>query len=160
MHVWNIHAIDLDDLWGRGYRGILLDLDNTLVPYGSYKPIPEDTKLWLQRVKEKGFKVALYSNATRWKVDLFHDQTGVFSVHRAIKPLPLKLKRCLQHLELEKNQVVTVGDQLFTDILGGNLAGIYTILVEPTHERDFWGTKILRFLERMVGRKPLNADDK
>ena len=155
MHVQDIFSIDLDKLWGEGFRGILLDLDNTFVPYGEYEPIPDDSMKWLQKVSDKGFKVVLYSNASRWKVDLFVKQTGMYGVHKAIKPLPLKLKQCLSHFGLEKSQVVTIGDQLFTDILGGNIAGIFTILVEPTHERDFWGTKILRFMERCAGRKPL-----
>ena len=155
MHVQDIHAIDIDRLWDEGYRGILLDLDNTFVPYGEYEPIPEKSMEWLRNAEEKGFKVALYSNATRRKVDIINRQTGMFCVYRAVKPLPLKLKQCLEYLDMKKDKVVIIGDQLFTDILGGNIAGIYTILVEPTHEKDFWGTKILRFMERCAGRKPL-----
>ncbi len=157
LHVQDIYTIDLDSLWEAGYRGMLLDLDNTLVPYGEYDPIPEDAMKWLEKVKEKGFKYALYSNATKWKVDLIRKQTGMFCVHRAYKPWPLKLGPCMRNLDLPKAQVLTIGDQMFTDILGGNMSGIYTILVEPTHEKDFWGTKILRFMERCAGRKPLKG---
>jgi hypothetical protein len=153
LHVRDIHSIDLDELWNHGFRGILLDLDNTFVPYGHYQPLPKESSQWLQKVKDKGFKVALYSNASRWKVDLIFKQTGMFCVYKAIKPLPLKLRPCLRYLGMDKTLVVTIGDQLFTDILGGNLVGMYTILVDPIHDRDFWGTKVLRFMERCVGRK-------
>lgn len=155
LHVRSIYSLDLDKLWDEGFRGILLDLDNTFVPYGEYKPIPEESMRWLQRARDKGFKVALYSNASRWKVEVIHEQTGMFCVHKAIKPFPLKLGACLNSLGMDRKQVVTIGDQLFTDILGGNLFGIYTILVDPTHDRDFWGTKVLRFMERLAGRKRL-----
>ena len=155
MHVRDIHSIDLDALREAGYRGILIDLDNTLVPYGEYDPIPKESMDWLQKAAGKGFKVALYSNASKWKVDLIRRQTDIFCVDKAIKPFPLKLNICLDNLGIEKSRTVTIGDQLFTDILGGNLAGMYTILVDPVHRSDFWGTKILRFMERVAGRKPL-----
>ncbi len=157
MHIRDIHHLDLDALWDKGYRGILLDLDNTFVPYGEYKPIPEESMEWLKRVREKGFTVAIYSNATKWKTDLIAEQTGLFCAHKALKPLTIKLKQCLKCLGCDKSKVVTIGDQLFTDILGGNLAGLFTILVEPVHEKDFWGTKILRALERIAGRKALDS---
>jgi hypothetical protein len=153
LHVRSIYALDLDKLWDEGFRGILLDLDNTFVPYGEYKPIPSESMRWLQRARDRGFKVALYSNASRWKVEVIREQTGMFCVHKAIKPFPFKLKACLNSLGLDRRKVVTIGDQLFTDILGGNLFGMYTILVDPIHDRDFLGTKILRFMERIAGRK-------
>ena len=157
LHVPSIYELDLDRLWDEGFRGILLDLDNTFVPYGEYEPIPERSMKWLQGARDKGFKVALYSNASRWKVEVIREQTGMFCVHKAIKPFPFKLQPCLANLILDKKQVVIIGDQLFTDILGGNLLGIYTILVDPIHERDFWGTKVLRFMERVAGRKRLSS---
>ncbi len=158
QHVKDIQQVDLDALWDAGYRGILLDLDNTFVPYGEYNPIPDKSMEWLRTAREKGFGVALYSNASRWKVELIEKQTKMFCVHKAIKPIPLKLKPCLKCLGLDVEQVITIGDQLFTDILGGNLVGMYTILVDPIHDRDFWGTKILRFMERVAGRKRLGGN--
>jgi HAD superfamily phosphatase (TIGR01668 family) len=155
MHVRDIQSIDLDALWASGYRGILIDLDNTLVPYGHYDPIPDESLEWLKKALSIGFKLALYSNASKWKVDLIRKQLGMFCVHKAIKPFPLKLNVCLENIDVPKEKTVTIGDQLFTDILGGNWAGMFTILVEPIHKRDFLGTKILRFLERVAGRKPL-----
>lgn len=154
-HVKDIHSIDLDELWDQGFRGLLLDLDNTFVPYGKYNPVPDESYHWLNSVIEKGFKVAIYSNATKWKVDVVTENTGLFGVHKAMKPFTFKLGTCLKNLELEKEKVVIIGDQLFTDILGGNIAGVYTILVEPLDEKEFWGTKVLRFMEWAAGRKPL-----
>jgi HAD superfamily phosphatase (TIGR01668 family) len=146
-----INAIDPVALRARGIRGAIVDLDNTLVGFRGREPLEEDA-LWVARAREAGVKVAvLTNNGTPWasEVALALD---VPCIPRARKPLPFGFRRALHVLELPAAEVVVIGDQLFTDVLGAKLAGLEAILVDPLVRGDPWNTRPLRWLERIVMR--------
>ena len=139
--------VPIEELAARGIHGVLLDIDNTLVPYGDLEHIPDDNRKWLERAKNADMAVILYSNATQKKIDRVRGVSGLDGVPKAYKPGWGRLRKALKMVNARKDQVVMVGDQLCTDILGGNLCGVETILVEPLTEKDWWGTNILRMIE-------------
>lgn len=144
-----ITEIDLDLLRARGKRGVIIDLDNTIVGFRSLAPLEEDAA-WVRRAKEVGVRVAvLTNNGTPWASEIAKD-LGVPCIPRARKPLPNGFRRALHVLEVEAREAVVVGDQLFTDVLGAKLAGLDVILVDPLVRFDPWNTRPLRWLERML----------
>lgn len=147
MRVKCVSDIAVTDLREQGYRALLLDLDNTLLPWQS-SDLPESSKQWVQGAKQLGMKLCIVSNTHHPKrLNAIADELGVESVARALKPRVGGFRRAAELLGCELRDSVVVGDQLFTDILGGNIAGAYTILVNPMHPREFIGTKITRVLE-------------
>lgn len=147
-HRYNSLAdVPIEELAARGIRGVLLDIDNTLVFYGQYDTLPPQNELWLRRAEACGVKVVLYSNASQWKITRITQVSGLRGVPKAYKPSFHQLDNALKLLGAGKHEVVMIGDQLCTDVLGGNLCNVETILVEPLAEKDWWGTKILRMIE-------------
>jgi len=145
-----ITDINLGELWEKGIRGLILDLDNTIVPWGEDTP-KEEVIEFVERAKEKGYKLALISNAQPHRVEKCGKILGISGIGYAKKPLPFSLKKAQKNLlRLPPSQVAIIGDQIFTDILGGNLLGFYTVLVEPITKRDFIGTKLFRLLEQVL----------
>ncbi len=141
--------IDLHSLLDKGIQGLILDLDNTIVPWGGSNP-GDDVKAFVERAKEYGFGLCIISNAPRERVQTTGEILGLPGIWYAKKPLPMSLKKAQKDiLNLPPQKVAIVGDQIFTDILGGNLLGFYTILVEPITKKDFMATKLFRFLERL-----------
>ena len=153
--------VPIEEFAAKGTRGVLVDIDNTLVPYGEYDKIPEQNMAWLKRADAVGVKVILYSNASQWKIDHLRKVSGLDGVPKAYKPSYWRLDKALELVGTTKEHALMIGDQLCTDCLGGNLSGVETVLVEPLIEADWWGTKILRLIEwiflpdrRPWGRKP------
>ena len=147
-YVASVDRIGLDELWGQGKRAILLDRDNTLVPRDAAAAPPE-AAAWLDRARERGFELCMVSNNShRAQVMRSARELGMDAVSFACKPLPFAVLRALGRLGFEREQAVLVGDQLYTDVAAGNLAGIDTILVRPQCTTDLWYTRILRIFER------------
>ena len=84
------------------------------------------------------------------KAGLFYVQLGIFAISKAIKPRRGAFRRIARRFSLTPPEIAVVGDQLFTDVLGGNRAGMYTILVTPIHKHEFIGTKLVRLFERII----------
>jgi len=146
-----ISQIDPVELRARGIRGAICDLDNTLVGFRSLIPLEEDAA-WVRRAHAAGVQVAvLTNNGTPWASQVAKD-LGVPCIPRARKPLPNGFRRAVKVLELEPKEVVVIGDQLFTDVLGAKLAGLEVILVDPLVRHDPWNTRPLRWIERIVMR--------
>ena len=118
-------------LAARGLRGVIADLDNTLVPYGATPPPPEELAEWKRALDRAGVPLALVSNAKPGRTRQWAQALGVPSWGLAGKPVPLSLRLTIKNLGLPPAEVAIVGDQLFTDVLGANLAGGYSVLVEP-----------------------------
>ncbi len=137
----------------RGLKAVLLDLDNTLVPYKTYGEAPEGLVQWLQTLKEAGVQVMLVSNGSRGRVRYWREKLGVPGFGPAGKPW-FGFRKALRRLTLTPREVAVVGDQLFTDVLGGNLIGAYTVLVPPLSKREMGYTRLVRRLERWVLRNP------
>ena len=133
----------------RGLRGIILDLDNTLVAYGSYER-DHAMQAWVSALLKSGVRLYLLSNARRSRVRFWSGHFGFAGKGLASKPIPRGFRKALRHIGLPPGEVAMVGDQLFTDVLGGNLAGMFTILVRPLAENSLPHTKLARRFERLV----------
>ncbi len=148
-------AIDLHALRERGVTALLLDIDNTLVPRDR-TAAPDEIVAWVESVKGQGFAVCFVSN--NWHDIIFSHAAslGAPVVAKAIKPLPFAFLAAARRLGVRTRDVAVIGDQVFTDVLGGNLVGAMTILVAPQSTSDLPHTLLLRRLERLImaGRSP------
>lgn len=145
----NVTEINLDYLKARGIKGLLLDLDNTLVGWDS-DILTEDLNQWLKQAQAQGFKLCLVSNGIPKRVRYFAKQMGVPAIIPALKPRRAPFRQALKELQLSFQEVAMIGDQIFTDVLGGNRLGIYTILIKPLSKEELRVTKIVRKIERRV----------
>lgn len=145
----SIFAVDLRRLRDRGIRGLMVDLDNTLVAWRYPRPTAA-VRQWVDQVEAAGLQVCIVSNGGRARVDSFGEALGVPRIGRAAKPFPRAFRGALGKMGLQPAEAAVVGDQLFTDVLGGNILGCYTILVVPISCREFLGTRCVRVLERQV----------
>lgn len=149
MHVNKVHGIDLDELREKGIKGIIVDLDNTLVPWNGNEVFPEVTE-WMQGVKEKSFEVCIVSNNDFNRGDELAKYFDVPAIWKAVKPRRRAFRKALRIMDLKAAEVAVVGDQVFTDILGGNRLGLYTILVLPINKKEFIGTRFVRQIEKVI----------
>ncbi|MDV6373099.1 YqeG family HAD IIIA-type phosphatase [Deinococcus arenicola] len=155
----DIQSITPEFLARRGLRGLLLDLDNTLVPYGSYEEAAAAGMFrWARELRDSGTLLYLLSNATGRRAAFWLERLGLAGVSLAGvglagKPHPRAYRRALAELGLPAHQAGMVGDQLFTDVLGGNLCGMHTILVRPIVNNSLPHTRVARQLERAVLRR-------
>jgi len=147
VYVEHIADVDPAGLQARGFEAILLDLDNTLLPWRS-SIVPEECGRWVERAKQLGLKLCIVSNTHNpRRLNTIAADLDISAISRALKPRSHGFDRAARTLGCEPGKCVVVGDQLLTDMLGGNLAGMYTILVKPMHTREFIGTKISRMIE-------------
>ena len=149
LYVESIYNIDLQALKEAGVTSVITDLDNTLVEADSPEYTPKLIK-WLDDLQELGFKVVIVSNNNKTRVSEFADPLTVPYIHQAKKPTKQAFLKALKLLDSTVEQTVVIGDQLLTDILGGNRLGFYTILVVPISEKEQWKTKINRTIERKI----------
>ncbi|MFC4452297.1 YqeG family HAD IIIA-type phosphatase [Deinococcus sonorensis] len=145
----DVYSITPEFMEQHGLKGLLLDLDNTLIPYGSYEERHE-VMTWAADLRRGGYRLYLLSNATRERAAFWLERLGFEGVGMAAKPFPGHYRRGLQVMDLPARQVAMVGDQLFTDVLGGNLNGMFTIMVRPISDNALPHTRVTRRLERIV----------
>lgn len=148
-HVKSIFEITPAQLKKRGIKGVITDLDNTLVEWDRPIATPEVIK-WFEEMHENGISVTIVSNNNESRVKSFSEPHQIPYIHRARKPFTSAFYDALQTMNLKKEDVVVIGDQLLTDILGGNRSGFYTILVVPVAQTDGLATKFNRFVERRI----------
>jgi len=141
--------IDLIALQTRGIRGIILDLDNTIVPWGTREVSPLLTG-WISRAQNAGLRLCIVSNNMGARVTGIAAALGLPIVTGALKPRRKALRRALSVMGTTPEATALVGDQLLTDILGGNRLGVHTILVRPQARREFVGTRLARLVERLL----------
>ena len=156
LYVHDLFSLDLNLLTELGVDTLLVDLDNTLLPRDSGE-VTDEAKAWAQRAKAAGFKVCLVSNNWHARVEGVATELGLELVAKAVKPLPFAFLIALRKLGSHRASAATVGDQLFTDVLGGLVLGMKTVMVLPLSSSDLPHTLVLRRLERiaLAGRKPL-----
>jgi HAD superfamily phosphatase (TIGR01668 family) len=133
-----------------GIRGVVLDLDNTLVLWHALE-VSTEVRDWVRALHDAGIKMCLLSNTHKPKrVRVVAEELGIHFVPGGAKPRRRGFRRAVEAMGLTVEETARVGDQLFTDIWGGNRTGLRTILVEPIAAREFWGTKMVqRPLERI-----------
>lgn len=141
-----------EDLKERGIKGIITDLDNTLIEWDRPNATP-DLEKWFMKMKENGIQVTVVSNNNEQRVKDFADPLGIPFIHSARKPLVRAFKRAITTMKLRPEEVVVIGDQLLTDVLGGNRIGLHTILVVPVAQTDGLMTRFNRKIERVIMRK-------
>jgi uncharacterized protein len=145
----SIYTIDYSKLWLRGIKCLLFDLDNTLVPASIKVPTKKNIELF-NELKELGFKIIIFSNAHKKRVKPFKDGLEVDCCANAAKPLKHKFLKVLDDYDYNINEVALIGDQLLTDVLGGNSVGITTVLINPISKKDYVFTKFNRILENKI----------
>jgi len=133
----------------RGFKGLIADLDNTLVPAETGLATPELVK-WLNGLKDEGLRVMIVSNNHRRRVAKVADALDIPYISRARKPARRAFRQALEHLQLKPAETVMLGDQLLTDVFGGNRLGLYTILVRPISPVEKWGTRVNRLAEGWI----------
>jgi len=127
-----------------GVRGVMIDLDNTLVSWPDIDLHPTAEE-WVQCLRDEGIQVCLVTNALhRTRARTVAEPLDVPFVHQASKPHWKGFKRGMEIMGTQPKETAMVGDQVFTDIFGGNLVGLFTVLVDPLGERDAWLTKVLQ----------------
>ncbi|WP_336745763.1 YqeG family HAD IIIA-type phosphatase [Paenibacillus sp. y28] len=152
LRVSTIYEIDTDMLKRQGIRGIITDLDNTLV--GAKRPDATPELLeWLKRLKAEGFQVVIVSNNRHLRVARFSEPIGIPFIYSARKPFGRAFRQAMGQMGLTSKQTVVIGDQMLTDVLGGNRMGLYTIMVDPIAMADEgFFTRINRRIEKVATR--------
>ena len=131
-----------------GFRGVIFDVDNTLVPHGA--PADERARILFAHVKELGFDACLLSNNKGPRVDMFNEDIHVHTISKGGKPNPKGYRKAMELMGTDEYNTLFVGDQLFTDVWGANLTGIYSILVKPIHPKEEIQIVLKRYLEKIV----------
>jgi len=150
LTVKDIHAIDFKSLKSRGINALILDIDDTLIPREVNDVYPSVFE-WVANRREEGFKLCLTSNSRHpLRVKYFGDTLKIPSMHLSFKPLPFAFWRSLETLKSKPENTAMLGDQLFMDILGANLLGIYSIYVKPITPETFLPRKWMRAAENWV----------
>lgn len=145
----SIRDINLELLNQNHIKGLILDIDNTLVAW-DVKEADKNSMEWIEYLKNNGIKVCLVSNNTEDRVVKFNENLKLYAIHAANKPRKAPFKKALNYLKLKPEETAVVGDQIFTDILGGNRLNMFTILVTPISPKEFPFIKVKRWLEKII----------
>lgn len=149
-YVASLPQVDVDALVSAGIRLALVDRDNTCVPRDT-RALPSEVVNWFNRAKSAGLDLCLVSNNFHSReVAETAAELDVPVVDHAMKPFPFALRRAMREAGCPPEHAVMIGDQVFTDVAAGSLAGVRTVLVRPQSRRDLWYTQILRLFERPV----------
>ncbi|NLB52188.1 MAG: YqeG family HAD IIIA-type phosphatase [Syntrophomonadaceae bacterium] len=162
LYVDSLRDIPLEDLKQAGKKAFVLDLDNTVTEWNSNE-IREEVSQWFLSVRQHGFKACIISNNGEKRVETVARSLDIPFISRAGKPRRGSFRKALILMNTAAEETAVIGDQIFTDIMGGNRAGLFTILVVPIASREFFGTKISRLFEYFVLKhikKNLGIDDK
>ena len=145
--------IDLEFLRQRNIKGLLIDIDNTLITKDGR--VIENLEEWAKKLREEGkIKLCILSNTNKKeKVKTVAEKLGIEYMYFAKKPLKSGFKKVQEKLKEPSQNIAVVGDQIFTDIVGGNRCKMFTILVEPIAEKDIWITMVKRPLENAIKKK-------
>lgn len=148
VYTESAYDIEYEALYGQGYRGIIFDIDNTLVPHGA--PADERSIALFERLRRIGFESMLLSNNKEPRVKSFHDKVKSRYIYKANKPFPENYRKAMEQMGTTPESTLFVGDQLFTDVWGAKKAGIRTYLVKPIHPKEEIQIVLKRILERIV----------
>lgn len=142
------YVIDYEALFMDGVRGIIYDIDNTLVMHG----YPADKRAieLFERLKSIGYRVTLLSNNKEGRVKMFNDAVCVDYIYKAAKPMKKGYLKAMEIMGTDKNTTVFIGDQLFTDVWGAKRCGIRNILVKPIDPHEEIQIVLKRRLEAVV----------
>lgn len=142
------YVIPFEKLYEKGYRGVIFDIDNTLVPHGA--PADERAKALFERLDSIGFSSCLISNNQEKRVKMFNKEIGTKYIYNAHKPAKTNYIKAMELMGTDTTNTIFVGDQLFTDVWGAKRTGIYNILVKPIHPKEEIQIVLKRYLEKIV----------
>ncbi len=147
-YVDSAYEIPYEKLYERGYRGIIFDVDNTLVPHGA----PADARAieLFERLRAIGFSTCILSNNKEPRVSPFADKVGSPYIFKGGKPSRKGYGRAMERMKTDRDTTLFVGDQLFTDVWGAKRTGISNILVKPIHPKEEIQIVLKRYLEKIV----------
>lgn len=152
LYLNSVKEISLEVLNKYSLKGLILDVDNTLIDYD--KKMPEGVKKWVEELKNSNISFCILSNTNqKQKVENIAKQLDIPYIYFAKKPLKSGFKKAKKILQLESNQIGVVGDQILTDVIGANRSKMFSILVKPIAEKDIWITKIKRPIENKIIKK-------
>ncbi|HYE84223.1 MAG TPA: YqeG family HAD IIIA-type phosphatase [Clostridia bacterium] len=147
-----VYELDTGVLKREGIEAIIVDIDNTLVSWDTKLPDEKVTGL-VCRLASEDFKICILSNNTKKRVEEFNKDLKLPAIHKAVKPSKMAFKRAMKLMDSKVKNTAVIGDQLFTDVLGGNRLGLFTILVSPISSKEFIWTRLVRLLERLILKK-------
>lgn len=147
-YVASTYIIPFEKLYEEGYRGVIFDIDNTLVPHGA--PADSRAKKLFRRLREIGFESCLISNNQEVRVKMFNEEIQTRYIFNAHKPSTKNYIRAMEYMGTNQKNTLFVGDQLFTDVWGAKRAGMHNILVKPIHPKEEIQIVLKRYLERVV----------
>lgn len=147
-YVDSVYELDMQSYYAAGFRGIIFDIDNTLVPHGA--PADFRSREFFRHLREIGMDYIFLSNNKEPRVKHFAEATGGKYIYKAGKPSVKGYQLAMERLGLSLDTTLFIGDQLFTDVWGANRTGIYSILVKPIHPKEEIQIVLKRVLERIV----------
>ncbi len=147
-YVASTYVIPFEKLYEEGYRGVIFDIDNTLVPHGA--PADARAKKLFAKLEELGFEACLLSNNKEPRVKMFNEEIGAFYIFDAHKPSRKNYQKAMELMGTDIHTTVFVGDQLFTDVWGAKRTGMRNILVKPIHPKEEIQIVFKRKLEKIV----------
>lgn len=148
LYISSTYRIDFEQYYKKGYRGIIFDIDNTLVPHGA--PADERSIKLIRGLQEMGFQILFLSNNKEPRVKMFNDAVHARYIYKAGKPAKAGYLKAMEMLGTDLQTTLFVGDQLFTDVWGARNTGIFSILVQPIDKREEIQIVLKRYLERIV----------
>lgn len=145
----NVRDIDIKFLKEHKIKGIILDVDNTLIDF--YKNFEEGTIEWVQELKKEGIKFCIVSNSNKYeKVKYVASQIDVPYLYFAKKPFKMGFNKAKKIMGLEAKDIAAIGDQIMTDVIGANRCKMFSILVKPIKEKDIFITRVKRPIENRI----------
>lgn len=148
----SINDITIELLEKNHIKGLILDIDNTLVP-NHVADADKNAVQWIESMKAAGYKMCIVSNASQKRVIRFNDRLKLYAIHRAMKPGTAAFRKACRTMNLENKNIAVVGDQIFTDIYGGNRSGMFTVLVKPIDKREGRLVQFKRIFEKRILRQ-------
>ena len=133
----DVTQITAEYLHSQGIRLLMMDFDNTIVPYTTDTPTAE-VLLWLETMQKSDIQICVVSNSKRDRVKIFCEKYGIDCITHAKKPFPKGIRECLAKYGLNPHVCALVGDQIYTDTMGANGCGVFSILVKAIDNHNFW----------------------
>lgn len=155
--VHSVYSITAEQLKDNGIKAVLVDLDNTLIAWNQLEATEESLN-WIQEIKESGIEMMILSNNSGDRIQKVAEILEVEYIARSMKPLTGAFKKAEKKLGISSDEMVMVGDQLITDILGANRYQLKSILVKPILASDAWNTRFNRFIEMKIMRALIKSD--
>ena len=146
LYLEHINKVTPELLKERGIKGLILDVDNTLTHHDSQE-ISTEVSEWIELMRQNGIKLMIASNNHEPRITPFAKKVGIKAVPNSAKPLPIGYLKAKKYFGLSVKEIAVIGDQVYTDILGANLCGMYAIMVRYFEAEHTWFFRLKRKLE-------------